>query len=964
MTDKTTSILKELGLETCIAFDVETTGLDPATEEVIQFSAIKFVNGKIAEELNLFCNPGKPIPPFITELTRIDDDMVAEEPSFNERLDEILDFFGDYPLIAHNAPFDISFLQEKLKDALANPIIDTLDLARIFLYRLPDRKLETLATHFDLETEGAHRADVDTRNTGRLFFKILDIMLYYDISLYKDILFVTDPLVNMPNYELYRQIHAYYTRSGRTENERKKPYHPMRDNKLGDFKKRVYNEDDTIKKISRQDIDAVFGLKGRLSETLPGYELRIGQMQFAGDIIEAFNEGECLVGEAGTGVGKSLAYLIPAIRWMKKNRREGMSIVVSSHTKNLQEQLFYKDIPFIHEFIEQDFTVVMLKGRQNYICLTKWHALMKNLDHAINLFDRPHLLPLLVWLRETKTGDIEENSGFQMNRAPHIWAKLASETGYCTTKKCAEHHGCYLGKIRKLAFHADVIIVNHSLLLSDAASDNAILPEHPICIIDEAHNLIKSAYQYLGIEITPWRIERVLHKLYTPGRMRMGALVTLSRHIGKGTEWKAEHREMLIKRVSQAEDDIDHVLKASSKFYKAFLKIINRDIRQMDQRYVLKMRYKPDTSPFAGMSEADALLSASARLESTLSLLLKEIGALKADEKASISEPGDELDLAIASFLELQSDMRICLLPDEEDMIYWYEVPVDDGSFQISINASPLHVNEILYEKIYKNKFAIIASSATLTVAERFKYFMNRSGMDLIDAERVKTRIYESPFNYEEQCEIWNITHLNEPGNPQFDEQVADIIQELAREFKLGTLVLTTSYASIRNMKNVLDPISQQNDFQLITQMGSASRTALLQRFIQQTNSVLLGTESFWEGVDIPGEPLELLVMTKLPFAVPTEPVVQAITEDITQRGGNAFMEYSIPEAILKFKQGLGRLIRSKEDKGIALIMDKRLSVKRYGQYFIQSVPVNVRFVKSKDELKQNIRNWVKKNKS
>ncbi|MBW6458896.1 MAG: DEAD/DEAH box helicase, partial [FCB group bacterium] len=533
MTDKQPSILKELGLETCIAFDVETTGLDPASEEVIQFSAVKFVNGKIAEELNLFCDPGRPIPSFITELTRIDDEMVAGEPSFNERLDEILDFFGEYTLIAHNAPFDLSFLDAKLKEPLANPVIDTLDLSRIFLYRLPDRKLETLSAHFDLETEGAHRADVDTRNTGRLFFKILDIMLYYDISLYKDIIFITDPLVNMPNYELYRRIYEHYLKSGRTENERKKPYHPMRDNKLGDFKKRVYNEDDTIKKISRQDIDGIFGLKGQLSETLPGYELRIGQMQFAGDIIEAFNEGECLIGEAGTGVGKSLAYLIPAIRWMKKNRREGMSIVVSSHTKNLQEQLFYKDIPFIHEFIEQDFTVVMLKGRQNYICLTKWHAVMKNLDHAINLFDRPHLLPLLVWLRETKTGDIEENSGFQMNRVPHIWARLASETGYCTTKKCAEHHGCYLGKIRKLAFHADVIIVNHSLLLSDAASDNAILPEHPICIIDEAHNLIRSAYQYLGVEITPWLVERMLHKLYTPGRMRMGALVSLSRYIGK-----------------------------------------------------------------------------------------------------------------------------------------------------------------------------------------------------------------------------------------------------------------------------------------------------------------------------------------------------------------------------------------------------------------------------------------------
>ena len=691
--------------------------------------------------------------------------------------------------------------------------------------------------------------------------------------------------------------------------------------------------------------------------------MRLGQMQFAGDIVETFNEGEFLIGEAGTGVGKSLAYLIPAIYWMKKNRRDGMSIVVSSYTKNLQEQLFFKDIPFIHEFLEKDFTVVMLKGRQNYICLTKWQWLLKNLDNAVSLFDRIHLLPLLVWLRETRTGDIEENSGFQTKRVPYIWTRLASEPGYCTTKKCAENHGCYLGKIRKLAYHADVIIVNHSLLLSDAASDNAILPEHPICIIDEAHNLIKSAYQYLGVEITPWRIEKVLHKLYTPGRIRLGSLVNLSRFVGKGKGWLPEHSDLIIKRISQSEDDVSDLLKQSVSFFKAFLKYINKEIRPVDQRYILKMRYKPDQSPFENMKKANDLLESAARLDRTLELLLKEINSLESHEKASISEHADDIEMAVEAFRELQTGMRVCFCPDNEEMIYWYEAPTDAENTNLTIKASPLHVNELLYEKIYKNKFALVATSATLTVAERYKYFMKRSGMDLIEPDRVKTHIYESPFNYDEQCEIWNVTHLQQPGNQHFDEQVAAIVGKLSSQFHLGTLVLTTSYASIRNMKNVLDPIAQQNNFHLITQMGSASRTALLQRFIQQTSSVLLGTESFWEGVDIPGEPLELLVMSKLPFAVPSEPIVQAITEDIEKQGGNAFMEYSIPEAILKFKQGFGRLIRSKEDKGIALFMDNRLSFKQYGKYFIKSIPATVRFVKNEDELKQNIYNWVKKNK-
>ncbi len=963
MTQLKPELLQELHLKTCIAFDVETTGLDPKKEEVIQFSAVKFVDGKKTEELNYFCNPKKSIPEFIVELTRINDAMVENEPTFFERRDDILDFFSDFPLIAHNARFDVSFLEEKFGTALNNPIIDTLDLARIFLYWLPDRKLETLSAHFDLETEGAHRADVDTRNTGRLFYELLKIMLHYDMSLYNDIIFITDPMPNIPNYELYRWVHDYYQKSGRTDKEKTEPYHTVSDNKLGNFKSREKTEDSQIKKISRQNIDKIFGMKGTLSNSLPGYEIRLGQMKLAGDIVEAFNEGEILVAEAGTGVGKSLAYLIPAIRWMNKNRHDGMSIVVSSYTKTLQEQLFFKDIPFIHQYIDKDFTVVMLKGRQNYICLTKWHALLKNLDNAVSLFDRIHLLPLLVWLRETKTGDIEENSGFQIKRVPHVWTKLYSESGYCTTKKCAHHGGCYLGKIRKLAHHADVIIVNHSLLLSDAASDHAILPEHPICVIDEAHNLIRSAYQYLGMEISPWRIERALHKLFTPGRLRVGALVNLSRQVGKGDDWDKEHADMLIQRISQCEEDVAEMLKRSTAFYKAFLAYVNTEVRKAEQRYIQKVRYKADSSPFENMEECQELMDAAVKVDRSLALLEREIKALNAKEKASISEISDDLDIAVNVFGELQAEMRTCFYPDTDDLIYWYELPTDSDSIFMPVKASPLHVNEQLFEKVFSDKMAVVATSATLTIADRFKYFMKRSGLDMMDPDRIKTCIYESPFDYNEQCEIWNVTHLGQPGNKQFDENVAELVGDLSAQHGLGTLVLTTSYASIKNMRGVLEPIAQRNNFQVISQMGSASRTALLKRFISDTHSVLIGTESFWEGVDIPGEPLELLVMTKLPFAVPTEPVIQAITEDIEKQGGNPFMEYSIPEAILKFKQGFGRLIRSKEDKGIALIMDNRLSYKRYGQYFQQSIPATMRFVKSGDELKQNIKRWVKFNK-
>lgn len=965
MTNVNKDVLAALKLTEFVVFDVETTGLDFKKDSVIQFSAIKYKDGEVSDEIDYFCNPGKEISPFISELTRITDEMVANEPSFDDRIEDILNFIKDLPLVAHNAQFDMRFLKKATGDILLNPVIDTLELSRIFLYYLPDRKLETLSAHFELETEGAHRADVDTRNTGQLFLNLLDIMLHYDLPIYNDIIYITDPLSGQPNYHLYRDVADYYRKIGRTEKEKLKALHTVKDNKSGKFERNdeLGDEDAVIRKISRQDIDNIFGMKGTLSQQLPNFEWRIGQMQLAGDVVEAFNEGEVLVGEAGTGVGKSLAYLIPAVKWMKKNRQNGMSIVVSSHTKNLQEQLFYKDVPFIHDHVESDLNVVLLKGRQNYICLTKFDWLMKNIDSAVSAFDRAALLPLIVWLRETLTGDIEENSGFQLGFFPQVWNRLCSEPGYCTTKKCASHNGCYLGKIRRLAHLADVVIVNHSLLLSDAVSNQSILPYHPILIVDEAHNLVKTAYQFMGFAINDWGITKVSNKLYTPGMIHSGVLVDLSRKIGKEIDWSADSLDILRKRISKAEKNVEDLHAASSAFFKGFLNYVNNNTRPKDQRYIFKSRYKPETSPFKDLEISDKLIESCHALRQTVNLLRKELDALAPKEAAVVYDIASDLDNAFKELDVLIKNLQTALFPEKEDLIYWYEVPTDANNHHISIKVAPLHVNQVLHEKVFANKHSVIATSATLTISDRFKYFLNRSGLNMIEEERRKEVQYESPFNYEEQCNVWCITQFQQPGNPKFDEQVANLLGDLSLQYKLGTLVLTTSYASIRNIKGTLEPKLRSGNIPLITQAGSASRTALLKRFTNSTQSMLIGTESFWEGVDIPGEPLEMLVMTKLPFGVPTEPVVEAITEDIKSNGGNAFMEYQIPEAILKFKQGLGRLIRSKRDRGVALILDNRLSFKRYGKYFIQSFPAPIYFVKSEEELFRNMDHWVKKNK-
>ncbi|MEA3500712.1 MAG: helicase C-terminal domain-containing protein [Candidatus Marinimicrobia bacterium] len=959
--------LQYTGLETFVVVDVETTGLNEENDDIIQFAASKFVNKKLVKTLSFFCKPRNDIQKFIQELTNISNEMVENEKPFSERIEEVSDFLEDFPVVGHNISFDLRFLNTHFKKGIKNEVIDTLELSRIFLYYLHDRKLETLVAHFNLQTENAHRADADTENTGYLLLELLKIMLHYDYPIYEQIQKIVAPLVNIPNYHLYHNILDYYKKIGRTEREKFKPGHEMPVNVFGNFSD---NEDETaddnedeqgsFNKSNSQEIEDIFGYNGILSQKLPNYELRIGQLDYSQNVIEAFNKGNYLVGEAETGVGKSLGYLIPAIKWIKANRKNKVSAIVSSKTKNLQDQLFNKEIPFIHENIDEDFNAIILKGRNNYICLTKWNYLLTNIDDYVHFEDRINLLPLLVWLRETNTGDIEENSGFRKKFNVKLWSMICSEPGYCTTKRCADYNGCFLGKIRKLSYHVDLIIINHSLLLSDASNVKSIFPNSPILIIDEAHNLVKSAYQYFAKEISPWAVSQILEKFYKRGKDNYGLLVDISRIVGKRAEWKKDDEEIIISRLSKIETLIINTLEVNIEFYKEFLKYINLNIRPAEQKYLLKERFKPDNYPFQELESYIDYLYNLAEIKKELDTFLIELKNLSVEEQEALKDEYERLINYASELFEVIDNVKFILEPKEANWVYWYEIPKDSKSLNIRINSSPVEVNEEIYNKILKDKYSVIATSATITVSNRFKYFLKTTGFDLVENERLVTKMFQSPFDYESQSSIWVVTYLGKPGNKRHDEKVAELISEINKEFEFGTLVLTTSYYSIMNLIDNMKNPYRSSKIPLIYQIGSASRSALLKRFKDMKSATLIGTESFWEGVDIPGDSLEMLAMLKLPFAVPNEPIVQAISEKIQKEGKNPFMYYSIPEAIIKFKQGFGRLIRSKNDKGIALFLDNRLSFKQYGKYFLESLPTKVNFVKSKEELLDNIRTWKK----
>lgn len=961
------ALLKDLGLQRFVAFDVETTGLEPENCEVIQFSASVFENGELKESLTFFCKPQESIPEFIQQLTRINDEMVRDATPFSEHIDEILNIFGESPIVGHNVKFDIAFLTPYLKKPIGNPIIDTVELSRIFLYYLPDRKLESLAAHFKLQTEGAHRADVDTENTGRLFLHLLKIMVYYDYPVYDQLATISAPLADAPNTWLYHRFLSVYESHGRTQNENFTPLHPMPENAVGEFKKRGDNGDEEknipLKKVNPRDIQDVFGLNGILSRKLKGYELRPGQIRFASDIVTALNKGNSLVAEAETGVGKSLAYLIPAIEWVRKNKEANFSVVVSSHTKALQEQLFGKEIPFIQKHIDQNFTATLLKGRKNYICLTRWEQFYQNLDAAVDIFDRMNVLPLVVWLRETKTGDIEENSGFLSAKYTTIWSKICSETGYCTAKRCSEKGGCYLGKIRWKSQKSDLVLVNHSLLLSDAASSNQILPDHPILIIDEAHNFAKSAYKYFALEIGPWVIDQTLESFFRQGRENYGLLPLLNRKIN-ASDMGESLKISLLKRISVFENETAELQQQARQFFNQFLDFVNENIRTINQRYILKIRYKPHQHPFVmiGLDRSrDALLIKFKKLLLDYEGFRDILEKLPLKTRTSFENLLDDFSTAVSLLKELIDNLQTVLIPEHDDWVYWYEIPVDPKNLNIGFYAVPLAVDAYIYERILRHKHCVIATSATLTIAGSFDYFNKTTGFSRLDPSTLMTHVYESPFDYSKQCAVYIPTFLGDPGNEKFEENVAQLLNEIASRYKPGMLVLATSYYSIKQLSDRMHIPYKEENIPLIYQAGSASRSALLNRFRESGNATLIGTESFWEGVDIPGDSLEMLVILKLPFAVPSEPIVEAITDKIKEKGGNPFYEYSIPEAVIKFKQGFGRLIRSRQDTGVALFLDNRLNFKSYGRIFMESIPGKYSFVKNKEEFFKLLDAWYRR---
>jgi len=700
--------------------------------------------------------------------------------------------------------------------------------------------------------------------------------------------------------------------------------------------------------IEPQRIDAILGPRGVAAEALPGYEERPEQLRMAFAVGEAFNGGKLAVIEAGTGTGKSLAYLVPAILWALENEER---VVVSTNTINLQEQLIRKDLPFLQRCTGLEFLAVLVKGRGNYLCRRRAEAARSE----PGLFDAEHggeLQAILEWAEKTHDGSREELTFIPREQ---VWEEVRCEIDQCSRVRCPHYGRCFFHRARRRAAQADILVVNHALLLADLSlrhqTDNysaaAVLPPFDRIVIDEAHHLEDVATNYFASQVTRFAFSRVLNRLRHPRKAHLGLLPRFLSALGK--------------ELPDSEDDlyrdlagrIENLIAARQALFDravADLEEIGRELagalgRQIEQREEIRQRV---IAPFTGGEAWGQIVEQVRELARETEMLGREVRELLKACSAIPEEPHEKLssnltDLrGVAGRLDgIAADLGF-FVAEDEGTCAWFEVTegrLGRGRGIVTrLCTAPLTVADSLKVAVYDRFKTVVMTSATLAVGDSFAYLRQRVGLDRCEPERQSALLLASPFDFARQALVAVPTDVPEPGRTGYPEMVRDLAEEGILAADGRTFVLFTAYSLLRRVHGELAPVLAARGYPCLRQ-GEENRHRLLKKFAGDPASVLFATDSFWEGVDVPGRSLEQVIIARLPFKVPTEPVLEARAEAIAAAGGDAFMEYTVPQAVIKFKQGFGRLIRHRDDRGVVLILDSRVVKKGYGRIFLRSLP-------------------------
>jgi ATP-dependent DNA helicase DinG len=694
-----------------------------------------------------------------------------------------------------------------------------------------------------------------------------------------------------------------------------------------------------LEPLDEDEIEALLAPGGPVSRAHPVYEDRPAQRELARAVARAFNEGGTLLAEAGTGTGKSIAYLIPAIRWAAANRER---TIVSTNTINLQEQLVGKDLPFLRRALGEPFRFALVKGRQNYVSIRRARLAAQSAGVLFDDAQRAELDAILQWLEATRDGSVQD---LPFTPSAEVWDEVASDSDVCLRAKCPHFEACFYQRARRDAAAADVLVVNHHLLFSDLAvrraqgnyTAPAVLPPYRRLILDEAHNLEDAATAHLGANVSRRGMLRLLGRLDRRGR---GILQAFEERLKAGPDDLLQ-QDALRRIAVELRPEIDRAREQIADLFaqlEALVMATEDGILRFGDEFFAEPTWLNGLAP--AYESLVALLEQLARGLDRL----REMIRVDTRWSEALEEHLVELQAVAGRIRGSVDALRLAFGPEDDTlpMVRWIERRgVARGKeSNVAVRAAPVDLSDTLRSALFERVETTVLTSATLTTRNDFEFVRSRLGLDHAGL-RVREATYPSPFDYGEQAVVLIPTDLpvpREQSSDAFDLATAGVVEDLAAMSDGGIFVLFTSYRSLRAVSAELRRRGVDRRWPLFVQ-GEAPRAQLVERFTCSGRGVLLGVASFWEGVDVPGHPLRGLVITKLPFKVPGEPLTAARIEAIERNGGNSFLEYMLPHAALRLKQGFGRLIRSATDRGCAVLLDRRVLEKSYGRYFLETLP-------------------------
>jgi predicted DnaQ family exonuclease/DinG family helicase len=938
--------------EVCVALDLEATGMDPARDEVIEVGAVKFRGSAVIARFDALVRPSGPISLGIQSLTGLTNEQLHAAPLFAAVAPKLRDFVKQAPIVGQSVDMDLEMLAAAgLR--FNNTRYDTFELATVLLPELPAYNLGTIAAVLGVEVPHKHRAAADAETTMAVFNRLVERAEMFDDETLDRLVQVTrlsGSHLSRFFASLLRQRRSDGLDSGTSigaqllarlsESAQVGPEamfliprdRPARLEPTG-----------STEPISLDALGAVMRPIGPFAATVPGFEQRPQQVLMMQSVTDALNQGGHLIVEAGTGTGKSLGYLLPAALHAVER---GERVVISTATIALQDQLMKKDVPALRAAAEhaaatgesrplaalRDLKVAVLKGRANYLCLRRWFIAQR--EEATSPAQAQLYAKVIAWLHQTETGDSAELHLSPDQRS--YWIRLAEEEGACIPGQCVFHrrNQCFLFRARQEAEAAHIAIVNHSLLLSDLLASHSVIPTFRHLVIDEAHHLEAEATEQVGYTLSRGQAIDLLHRVVTESEPLgiSGSLGLTFRSIAGSSAPRArtiaqELQPKLLEAHAAARDGVSAIERLFNAFGD-FMERYENDTGGYDRHTRITSAARRDPGWSQLEIEWDDAMQPLGKVIDALRTFDRALDDFTDEDLPTRPEMKTEFEVLEQDVEQFRSRMTELVSTPSNAMIYWLSRrPTTD---ETSGHAAPLHVGDILHDRLFRRCESLVLTSATLTTDGSFDYVRDRLSLEHADELRVP-----SPFDYASSALLAVVDDIPEPGEQGYQKRLQEALIQICRASGGRAMVLFTSHSALQSTYRAIKRQLEAHNILVLGQRIDGSPRQLIDRLKANPRTVLLGTNSFWEGVDIVGDTLSVLIITKLPFPVPSDPVFAARSEQFD----DPFGQYAVPQAILRFKQGFGRLIRSAEDRGVCVVLDRRILSRRYGEAFINSLP-------------------------